>query len=343
MRRHHPILLCLVAGFCLVRQASALDQVVVSQRAGGPDVREVVDSLRIQFVGIALVIDGPAVEGPAPRAIQQVSRLLEELQASFGVWIDPRPDGDETRETIVAYVVPRPPGRVTQVSASEGPGVERTLALKVREAIDAALSDRMTAPASIVAPVASPSVPRGSSRQSAGDSSASLTVETSAAGVVPADGDGGVQLGAHLAGGLRIAAGQFELEPMVGFTLLTPMQSAHAGHEVRVDTRGARLELRGLGFWGDFGLGGQLWLGADLLEADGRAVDGKTGSETRLLPRMGVGPVFRFRLHPQLELNTSLAADLALLHQRFTVRGEPLFDVGKTRFEAHIGVVAFTL
>lgn len=44
----------------------------------------------------------------------------------------PRPHGDETHDTIVAYVVARPPGPVTPVCASEGPGVERTLALKGR-------------------------------------------------------------------------------------------------------------------------------------------------------------------------------------------------------------------
>ena len=318
--------------------ASASERIVVARDAREARAPDLVDAVRIQTVGMGVVLEEPSIQGPTPQALQRMAAILRLRQAQFGLWVEDNPQEKGAGE-VVAHLVDSRAGPIAKVTVPRGPGMERTLALKVREAIDAAIQSRQHADAP-----GSPSKPPPPRTAAAAPTTpVSLIVETSAAGRVPVDGNAGVQFGADLAGGLRWPAYGWAWEPAVAFSLLTPMHRSEDGRELQVHTPQARLELRAVKTWGGVGLGATAWTGAELLSAHGSAPDKTQGSESRLLFRWGVGPVVRLRLHPQLEMSTSITSDAAFHHQHYTVRGEPILDVGMLQLRAHIGLIATTL
>ncbi len=340
-RLTHFTSFCFLAVVCVANHTLALERIVVAHDGRATPVSGFADALRIQVAGMAVVIEGSRIQDPAHNAVERMASELRRLDADFGLWVELLPAGEGGDGTVVVRVISRRSGRVEVVSAQPRPGVERTLALKVREVLDAAIQSRQrpTMPSPKPEPPEPRPVPPTKLRQEA--DSLSFVVETSGAGVASIDGDGGVQFGADLVAGLRIAKGKLALEPTLALTLLTPKVHNEEGRDLRVDTRSGRFELRGFRYWDGVGLGARMWLGADWLAAEGRAPDGGSGSESVFLSRWGVGPAFRLRLHPQLELSASIAAGIGFRRQRFSIRGEETLDVGLSQLESHIGLAAF--
>ncbi len=77
-----------------------------------------------------------------------------------------------------------------------------------------------------------------------------------------------------------------------------------------------------------------------LLSSHGTTLDGRSGSDRAAVPEVGVCARSRAHVHPDIGLGASVCAGWVVARQRFLLRGEEAFDLGRAGLELRFGVVA---
>jgi hypothetical protein len=288
------------------------------------------------------------VVGPRPRAPTAAGRIREAHEALsrregavLSMWLEEdRLDG-EAREVIV-YLVGRRRDtalvEVVRVRAGASEELDRAIAIKAREVLDAWTSDRGL-PALLAQPAEAPARPTGP------DASApvalAIALELSAYGATAA-ATAGPQLGAQIALGPALE-GEGWLAEVVG-TARIPMPLSRASGAGSVEVHeiafGGAARALWAGLRAPVALGGFAHCGARVLSGHGTTPLGATGIADRIVPFLAAGPEVRLTLALWLRVRVAVGAEIALSRQRFAVNGEPVLDLGPARGLAEVGLLA---
>ncbi len=304
-----------------------------------------IEALRIQLVGIGAVESGPPLSGDTmPAKVAFATHAVAEADAILAVWIErlppdrgsgpasPPADGGDRGEELefVLYVVGRDPRHalieVFRLSAADRPMIDRALALKVRDVLDAVLDrERAARPSSWLGTDGPPPPDRTRVVLEAGWSFA------------PGLGAPALQEGPTFGLGLRRRVGWLRADLLATCRLVGGFEgSSFAG---RVTTSELPLAVVLRATHGDrMALGAQLELGARRVVADGVTPFGATGSLTRWIPTGLAGATAALRLRPGVELRGLVGVDLALHRLRLAVNDVAVVDLGRAHPRADLAL-----
>jgi hypothetical protein len=304
-----------------------------------------VEALRLHLRGTAQVeVSTQAFpNGAAASRVALATRLVQAEQASFAIWLESAALGDGS--TLFAlYVVGGMPGRaVVEVvrlpAEADGPDVDRTLALKASEIIEAALAPSaiLAAPPLRDAPAPPPLPPP------------------------PEPATSPPWLGLELSGALRNVTSVTEAEVGLGLGTGACIRTHPLALDVRVATillsdsvvNGERRRVRisetdfqlgaGLRSRGPVQLGARLDADLRLLRAQGFLAAESTGSAVTLVPSLAAGPELRLELGPRLSFAAHVSAEWMVIRQSFVVGGSDVADLGRLRGNAQLFLIFFAL
>jgi hypothetical protein len=309
-----------------------------------------VDALRIHLARVARVetVETPLNPGPLSSKLSQVQTSLEQAQATFAVWLDVASELKGMRE-FVLYVVGGTGGRaVVQMvripAERDGPEVERALALKVTDIIEAALSSRRDAGADLAralppanassAELRVPAPPKESAPRAV---AWRLGLGVGVAAMGPS-GNAGPQ-GAGRASVMAVASLRpVDLESFVAFEMPTPSRAEGAAGSMQVSEQAAFAGMRVLSK-GALQLGAELEGGSRWLHAAGSTPDGSRGEVSKFLPLLRAAPVLRLPVGERMGLSFSLGLEWMMIRQRFAVDDVVVLDLGRARASACISFV----
>jgi hypothetical protein len=307
--------------------AHAQPRVLVMRRAEGPDRPAFDQALRIQLVGEAELSTGPPLGGETlPDRVEEAAAAVGREDAVIGAWLE----SGETRGELHLFIVGRRRQRalieVARLPADQGPDVDRTLALKVREVLDSVLASQ-----SERADVAG-----------ALDTVGGRGRFTVALGFFAATPSGSVdhQLGASLGAHLGLPLGPLMAEAAVGMRFPTDL-SASRGRvgRVSIDELSPWLDLHLHGGDGDLRVGGYAGVVLRVLMAEGVTDAGTVGTATVLAPALGLGAEGRLRLGDWLWLGLGLGGELTLHRPAFSLNRREVADVGRLRAVGQLSLV----
>lgn len=348
--------LILVLALCCVPRVAWAEArlLVLAPREQSPRPT-LVEALRLHLRGTARVelSERAFPEGTAASRVALATSIVAAERVKFAIWLESVALADGS--TLFAlYVVGGRPGRavveVVQLPAeSDGPDVDRTLALKASEIVEAAL-----APAAMLQPrPATPGAPGASTDAAAAAPAARMpelappppplrwALELSGAlrGVSSAsDSEVGLGLGASV---LAIT-GPLELDVRASAVLLSDSVVTGMRRRVRVSETDAALGV-GLRSSGQVQLGARLDLGARLLDAEGFSSGERTGDALVLVPTIAAGPELRLRLGRRMSFSAQVAAEWMAVRQSFVVDGVSALDLGRLRGNAQLLLIFFVL
>ena len=333
------LLAMLMAVPSLARAEARLLVLAPEERAPRPSL---VEALRLHLRGTARVsVSAQAFpNGSAASRVALATALVQAEGAEFAVWLESAALGDGS--TLFAlYVVGGRPGRaVVEVvrlpAESDGPDVDRTLALKTSEIIEAALAPAavLAAPATRPAPVHLAAAPPAPAVRRLGlELSGALRSVTSVD-----DAEVGLGLGASvvavpspLAFDVRLAA-----------FLLSESVVSGAGRRVRVSETDFQLGV-GLRSSGTVQLGARLDADLRLLQAVGFVATNQTGDALVLVPSIAAGPELRLELGSRMAFSAHVSAEWMVVRQTFVVGGAETADLGRLRGNAQLSLIFFPL
>jgi hypothetical protein len=288
-------------------------------------------SLRIQLRGLELLTLDIDLPSDLPSRLSVASEVARERSADWVVWADDvHTEADASASQAVLYVVGRRDGRalieVVRVPGGEGPEVDRSLALKVRELVG--VRDGAAFALGV----------REIEEANTDERRVTLWLELGAH--VSSEGSAGLVPDAFLALGPSLTTPDFviavPLELSYGFT-------RSAGRD------GDRVEWTELGVGGWLkllmrvhpsvqvggGLGGKLSFSA----AQGRSASGRSGRSTERLPALLVGAEAELRLSRSLGARAVLGLELRTQRQRFYIEGREVADTGRAIPYARLSLV----
>jgi hypothetical protein len=339
----HRLLLTL-ALLCLPGVAQAQTRLLVLSPVEETPRPTLVEALRLHLRGTAQVQVSTALFPALPAAsrVALATELVSTLHVEFAIWLESVALGDGTR-LFALYVVGGKPGRavlevVRLPAESDTPDVDRTLALKASEIVEAALS-----PAAMLLPAPRPSAERVLPRAAAKSPPARerhLGLELGGAlrGAAESDTQAGLTLGASL-----LALTQpLEIDARLVGQFLTANVIASPRRRVSVAET-----LVGAGFGarssGTVQLGIRLGFGVRLLRAEGFSEEARTGSARLAVPSLSGGPELRLRLSPRISFAAQVAGEWLMVRQSFDVDGVTVADLGRFRESAELSLIFFVL
>lgn len=302
------------------------------------------EALRLHLRGTARVdLSAQAFpNGSAASRVASATALVKAEQAQFAIWLESAALGDGS--TLFAlYVVGGKPGRaVVEVvrlpAESDGPDVDRTLALKASEIIEAALAPSVVLatapparPAPAKAPAAAPADPPV--RRLGLELSGALRSVTSVD-----DAEVGLGLGASVVAVPRPLA----LDVRAAAFLLSDSVVSEAGRRVRVSETDFQVGA-GLRSSGTIQLGARLDADLRLLHAEGFVASDQTGDALVVVPSIAAGPELRLALGSRMAFSAHVAAEWMLVRQSFIVGGTETADLGRLRGNAQLSLIFFPL
>jgi hypothetical protein len=296
-----------------------------------------VEALRLHLRGTARVEPSSAAfpAAMAARRVAVATGIVNGEHADFAIWLESVALGDGT--TLFAlYVVGSRAGRaiveVVRLPAEiDGPDIDRALALKASEIVEAALVAPIIGPTPALqrtaSPPALPEPPRWGFELSGALRGASSAT----------DSEAGFGLGvSHL-----LALRPLELDARLSALLLSD-SVVNAERRVRLSETDAAFGL-GLRSTGIVQLGARLELDARVLRAHGFADQEETGSALVLVPAVGLGPELRLRLGRHMSFSAQIGAEWMLVQQSFVVDGISMADLGRIRGNAQLSLIFFPL
>jgi hypothetical protein len=324
-----------------------------------------VEALRFQLRETTEVEVSPERLAPSSAAlrINRATEVVNSAHARFAVWLEAT-DDVAGAPGFLLYVVGGRSGRaVVEVvrlpAATDGPDVDRALALKVSEIVESALDadkpafgSALNAPAAPRVARALPVSPKNSSvnprnlpvspKKKPEPEPPPLPpdqVELMVGGVVlsPAGSMNG-QLGFRLGLGYVVQTALLQLEVDGSGELLTPQSSS---------TENGRVRTTEQSFAVGFGIlsRGQTQLGAALegsmrwLHAEGYFGREKTGTAMMLVPTLRLGPELRTALWRQAWLSLSAGGEWTPVERLFSLADAPIADLGRWRADAVLSFV----
>lgn len=312
----------------------AYDQVVLLQDPSSAGETGLAAALRIQLRGVAELKQrtGPA-SGSLPARVHDASALAEREDALLVVWVDEEVDGQTAvgaREAVL-YLVGRHRSRalldVIRVPAGDGPALERSMALKVREVVDGLLRARQQV---------EPNPLLEEPMHSAGPWVFDMGLHA-AVGVAPMSdtraGQWAIQAALHTA--LQRSSHRFELEVAGLFAPDAALASSeqHASvRELAPVLSGAYLR-DGDGAW----LGLRTGLAFGSVRVQGLTLDGRRGSAHELAPAWHILGELRLPLGTSAWIDLRVGLEARLVRRRFTIDGDEAVDLGLLRPSAWLG------
>jgi hypothetical protein len=307
-------------------------RVMLLQTDGGADRSAFLDALQIQLARKAIVSTGPELPaGPSSTRIERVARIIAMDGVKLAVWVDAGLATEDGSREFVLYAVGREQDttvvRTARVHGVDGPEINRALALKVGELLDAS-------PPLAVQDAGQPQI----ATQAQGGEGIGLVLELGLVGAMGAGSDA-IQSGLLAAFGASWQSPRWRGEGYAAFRWMADSEfEAPAGHadvsEVALSV-GARVLLGR----GRLVAGGHVELGARLLDASGMAADGRDGGAWRAVPTLLGGAELRLALVAPLSLRAAAGVELALIHQRFAFEGSAVADFGRIRPTASLSLV----
>jgi hypothetical protein len=291
-------------------------------------------ALRIQLSGAAEV-ECEADEGPDELA-GRISRAAERVRAEgarLGVLLERDPDPRRVRMYLVSAEGDQAVVAIERIEDRADPDVDRSLALKVRDAYDVVQVVEKTAPRSpapLSGALASPAA-KAAHREAAAVPPPGLTR------IMFLDAGGGASFGArtHYLGVLTLGFGalgeSYRAELGVGGRFASRSDETRSFGQATVLARGPQLSLRALWRGSRFEAGAALDVIVWYLRGQGVASDGTRGTRIRLSPALSVGPDLRVRLFSSAQLRFAPALELATVSQTFAVEQRVLVDEGLVR------------
>lgn len=311
--------------------------VLVLRPAGSPAQPGLIQALRIQLADAGPVLEGgELVARSLPERIAEAGQRGRQAQARVAIWVEPAATAgplDAAGAPWLLYLVGRRDGRVlvdvVQVPEGTGPDVERSLALKVREAHDTMREAEpdgalLVAEASAVAADQAPR-PWGF-RLALGPAVAAL------------DGSSAGQWGLSMALGAALHLGGRAREPgrvslhaaaQLRWFAAAPVKAASGS--VELDELDPGLWLAGLHHAGRFAIGVSSGLLARRVHVEAVASSGERASARQLvwsIPialelQVGLAERFALRLAPGFEIN--------LNPETFAIEAVPVVELGRIR------------
>lgn len=323
-------------------------RVLVLSSQSAPADEQLIETLQIQLTRLAEVVAGPPLEGDTlPERVEFAVSQVAEHEATLAVWIE-RGDPHDGEVDVVLYVVGHKQGRllveVFHMPDTDGPALDRAIALKVGEVLDAVLAppppeepEEVVAPAPVAwvadpPPVRKPPPPP------------------------PARSVPWVGLGVRGAAGLDQPAAQGGASLGVGFR--RPMRavdadvylvaSAHSGieredaaGEVEVADRGVALGLAVHRPFGRLRAGGRAELGARFIGAKGVTALGTPGEKSVVVPEIWLGGEAQLSTGARSAVRLGAGLGWAPDRQRLTINDQPVLDLGRVRPLVELSIVIF--
>lgn len=303
---------CLTATF-----ARAQDRVLLLET---PELRpELCGALRIQLTDVAAVRCSPAPGGPLPERIERAAAAVRDEGARLAVLLEREGEADAVRMVLVG---PEPDRALLTMERHEGrpePDIDRSLALKVRDALDVIeVAEEVVAEKSPLPALLAPR-PREADRMHLlfeGGGGASLSLHTRAIGI--------------LAFGASLENTRLRAELALAGTLASQV-TTRGGGRVEEDEWALALSVRGLRKLGRVAFGGALEGGIVHMSADGETIDGTSGRAERLRPRLALALDLRVSPLRGLTLRLAPALEIYPTAQKFALDGEPRLELGHVR------------
>jgi hypothetical protein len=322
---------------CGAARVQAEDRVVLLEDVAAPASSGLGYALRIQLTGVARVDVRQATEttGVSGR-VRSASELAQSEDVLLVVWTEPAVVlADGSREAVL-YVVGHKQGRalleIVRVPGDEGPDVDRTLALKVRELVDEVRHNRAQAAASelMLEPAAEPApgpvgAPGWGPRVAAGGLVGTFT------------GSELGQWGARLAAGAARRDGRLRLAGSGQLDVFSEIELSSAAAQVELFELApgvlAQAQLRQGAIW----LGLRAGLSLSVIDAQGQGARGR-GEASRLAPAWSAGVEVEVPLLDGIGLVAALELQARFRRQRFSVEGAEVVDLGRLRPLASIAL-----
>lgn len=296
-------------------------------------------SLQIQLGDVAEVRASPELtQGSVGDRIAAAAERSKQDRVLLVVWSDAPLQNQDGSQEAVLYAVGRREGRalleVVRVAGGEGPEMERSLAIKVREVATELIRAEAEAPGpnalgtQRAAEVSEPDEPRWGGRLGL----------FALAGPQPGSALG--QWGGLLHAGPGWQSGRWRVSGLLGVAWF-PTLTAHGGGAAYVELEELAPRLifavqhRVDGFW----LGAHAGACVSFVDATGHTAQGHRASTDVRLGSWLLG------LGAELQLTAALAAALRaelqtrFVHQRFAVNGQTITDLGSVRPLVHAGLV----
>jgi hypothetical protein len=324
-----------VLGGGSVVPASALadpPRVIVVRVRDEPPVDAFVAALRLQIGSAASVEIGPVVDAATLRArMEAAARVGEASDVALVVWVEYGEPTNDSDVDVVLYAVERDPNRalvgIASVPHADRPEDHRVLALKVGHLLDLLLEDDASGERLERAFAGGPR-----------PSPFALVVELGAAGAVGA-GSVGPQIGLAGGVGLSFRSDDLALELVATIRWMSTLDARNSAGSLRLGEIDAGVSARGLSAWGWFRAGVDLELGARVIDASGRAADGRTDSLVRVVPVLSGGLEARARPFANFEVRAVAGVALALVEQRFSLVEVPIANLGRARPFAGLSLI----
>jgi hypothetical protein len=336
----------LVAALVLARVASAQPEPValllVTEEGPRP---ELAGALRIQLTGLTALreVPEPAPGATLPERIRAAAALGERERALAVLWTEgPIEHADGSRESIV-YVVGRSQGRalveVVRAPGGPDPDLDRTLALKVRELLEALLAARTQSPEpGLLEPV--PEVGEPAAGAAKEPSAVQARLEVGAVAGAQAGSTLG-QWGGAVAGGPSLIGQHLRASALVELAFYPALGLQRSGSRVRLQALAPALALRADVRAGPLWLGPRLSAALSFVSAQGRDTAAAEGERDVSLLVLATGAGIELPLPPSFACFGALELELRPQRQRFTVRGREVADLGHVRPVVRLGL-AFT-
>lgn len=302
-----------------------------------------VEALRLQLRGTARVTLSAAVFPalPASGRVTLATELVALEHVDFAIWLESVGLGDGTH-LFALYVVGGKSGRavlevVRLPAESDSPDVDRTLALKASEIVEAALSPTVLLSAQQQQNVARR--PRSEPRPLAIDEP---RFAFELGGALHAAPKRGTQVALALGLSWLVALRPLELDARVLGQLASDAVSAAPHRHVQLSESfvGAGLGLRTTGMV-QLGLKGGA--GVLLLAAEGFSEETRTGAARVAVPSLSLGPELRIKLGRRVRFGAELGGEWMAVRQRFKVDGVTVADFGRFRGNAQLTLTFFVL
>jgi len=306
----------------------AEDRVVLLQDPAAPPGSGLASALRIQLTGAADVDvrDVPQDVGVSLR-IQAASLLAQADDVLVAVWAEPAVEvGGGAREAVL-YVVGHEQGRalveIVRVPGGEGPDVDRTLALKVRELVDEVRANRAQAAANDL--TLEPAAATVARSEPAWGARVLL-----AGALAPLSGSDLGQWGARLAAGPAWRDGALRISGLAELTVFPELELGAAAGQARLFELAPG--LLGHAQWRQ----GAVWIGlraglfVSVLAAQGQSARGR-GEAREIAPSWLAGVDVELPIGDGVGLAAAVDLQARIRRQRFSIDENEVVDLGRLR------------
>jgi hypothetical protein len=245
------------------------------------------------------------------------------------VLLERDPDPGRVRMYILSSQTDQAVIAIERIEDRRDPDVDRSLALKVRNAYDVVgyvNSTRAAAPTALSAALATPP------QSGAAPAPVVVVPETVALWAVLVDAGAGLALGngARVVSSFGLGLGHVRQERRLELVLGARLYSERSAHDgaarLRMTERGPFVAGRWLWRRGRVELGALLEAQLSVVKAEGSAVDGRRHTRTLLTPLVNLGPELRVRLFASAYLRLAPSLELPLVRRRLAVEEQVLIE-----------------